>query len=173
MGAGDSQLDLAPPNAEQTQPPAATVTEPQAPTAGNETTAAPEEQANAADGAAVAAVEQELAAARRELKEATDRHLRLAAEFDNYRKRVERERAELQTGLESARAGKSLLLCVAGEPGHRTGRADRHGIGGRTLRRRVRRRWCCRLPGHGRGFQPARKAHDRLDAGSSRGGNGL
>jgi serine/threonine protein kinase/predicted ATPase len=29
----------------------------------------------------------------------------------------ERERAELRTGLESAQAGKSLLMCVAGEPG--------------------------------------------------------
>ena len=31
----------------------------------------------------------------RELEEARDQHLRLAAEFDNYRKRVARERAEL------------------------------------------------------------------------------
>jgi molecular chaperone GrpE len=33
--------------------------------------------------------------AKAELNALTDRHLRLAAEFDNYRKRVERERGEL------------------------------------------------------------------------------
>ncbi len=36
----------------------------------------------------------ELAALQDEVAELTDRHLRLAAEFDNYRKRTERERAE-------------------------------------------------------------------------------
>jgi molecular chaperone GrpE len=44
------------------------------------------------DGAAA-----ELAALQRELEALNDRYLRLAAEFDNYRKRIERERAELWT----------------------------------------------------------------------------
>src|SRR5690554_2637567 len=37
---------------------------------------------------------EELAALQRELEALNDRHLRLAAEFDNYRKRIERERTE-------------------------------------------------------------------------------
>lgn len=39
----------------------------------------------------------QLAALQAELEALNDRHLRLAAEFDNYRKRIERERAELWT----------------------------------------------------------------------------
>ena len=37
-----------------------------------------------------------------ELEEARDRHLRLAAEFDNYRKRIARERAELGDRAQAA-----------------------------------------------------------------------
>jgi molecular chaperone GrpE len=40
-------------------------------------------------------VDPELEELQREVSGLTDRHLRLAAEFDNYRKRTERERAEL------------------------------------------------------------------------------
>lgn len=50
------------------------------------------------EGERVAQVESELA-------ELRDRHLRLAAEFDNYRKRTDRERAE-----QSARAQGKLIL---------------------------------------------------------------
>jgi molecular chaperone GrpE len=42
-----------------------------------------------------------------QLQEATDRHLRLAAEFDNYRKRVARERLEL---MDRAQAGLVIKL---------------------------------------------------------------
>lgn len=42
-------------------------------------------------------VDPELEELQREVSGLTDRHLRLAAEFDNYRKRTERERAELYT----------------------------------------------------------------------------
>lgn len=53
----------------------------------------------APEGAAAAgtpdALAPELEALQRELSTLNDRHLRLAAEFDNYRKRNERERAEL------------------------------------------------------------------------------
>ena len=66
---------------------------------------APDEAASGADAAAAAAEEAaahaetdgamaELARLQGELEALNDRHLRLAAEFDNYRKRVERERAE-------------------------------------------------------------------------------
>jgi molecular chaperone GrpE len=40
-------------------------------------------------------IESDLENLRMDLAKANDRHLRLAAEFDNYRKRIERERAEL------------------------------------------------------------------------------
>lgn len=42
-------------------------------------------------------ISEELAQARAEVGALNDRHLRLAAEFDNYRKRTERERAETWT----------------------------------------------------------------------------
>ena len=45
-------------------------------------------------GAREGPVEAQGDAVRRELEELRDRHLRLVAEFDNYRKRTERERAE-------------------------------------------------------------------------------
>jgi molecular chaperone GrpE len=40
-------------------------------------------------------IESDLENLRMDLSKANDRHLRLAAEFDNYRKRIERERTEL------------------------------------------------------------------------------
>ena len=40
------------------------------------------------------AVHDDIAALQTQLKDATDRHLRLAADFDNYRRRIERDRAE-------------------------------------------------------------------------------
>lgn len=105
MGSGDAQLDVSPPNADRAQPPAPEVVEPgQNPTAAPQSIAsdasaaggvAEPEAEGGADHAELAALDQELEALRRDLKDATDRHLRLAAEFDNYRKRVERERAEL------------------------------------------------------------------------------
>jgi molecular chaperone GrpE len=52
-------------------------------------------------GAAAGAAEAELAAAR-------DRHLRLAAEFDNYKKRVERERTESWNRAQGQLAEKLL-----------------------------------------------------------------
>ncbi len=43
-----------------------------------------------------------------ELDEARDRHLRLAAEYDNFRKRTARERAELSDKAQGSLAGKLL-----------------------------------------------------------------
>lgn len=59
--------------------------------------AADEAAAAEAEGAQASA-EQQLA---QELDELKDRHLRLAAEYDNYRKRVLRERAELRGRLQA------------------------------------------------------------------------
>lgn len=71
---------------------------------------APPEGINAADESATeaAAVNEEndqVAQLEGELAEMRDRHLRLAAEFDNYRKRTERERVE-----QSGRAQGKLVL---------------------------------------------------------------
>lgn len=49
-----------------------------------------------ADGIAEEATAELVAQLREEVEALTDRHLRLAAEFDNYRRRVERERAEFR-----------------------------------------------------------------------------
>jgi len=64
-----------------------------------------------ADGAAAPAgggAEAELAALRAELETLNDRYLRLAAEFDNYRKRIERERGEAWTRAQAELAARLL-----------------------------------------------------------------
>jgi molecular chaperone GrpE len=70
---GDAQLDQEPPNVTEAEPP---------PTDGQESDREAQQ------------IEDDLASLRRELSAASDRYLRLAAEFDNYRKRIERERAD-------------------------------------------------------------------------------
>jgi molecular chaperone GrpE len=50
----------------------------------------------------------ELARLQEEIDGLNDRHLRLAAEFDNYRKRIERERAEQHTRSQASLAGRLL-----------------------------------------------------------------
>ena len=67
---------------------------------------APELDAGAMDAQADddgSAVSRDISALQTQLSEATERHLRLAADFDNYRKRVERDRsdqlARAQAGL--------------------------------------------------------------------------
>jgi molecular chaperone GrpE len=58
-----------------------------------------------------------------EVAELKDRHLRLAAEFDNYRKRVTRERADLTDRAQASFVGKLLDVLddmdrlVASDPG--------------------------------------------------------
>ena len=46
-------------------------------------------------------VSEEIAALQAQLKDASDKHLRLAADFDNYRRRVERDRADQLTRAQS------------------------------------------------------------------------
>lgn len=53
-------------------------------------------------------IEQDLEALQREFSTLSDRHLRLAAEFDNYRKRVERERADAWSRAQAELAGRLL-----------------------------------------------------------------
>lgn len=74
---GDASLDPSPPNVSETEPPSPSITR------------------DAADGNDPAdEIETDLDLLQRDLATASDRYLRLAAEFDNYRRRVERERAD-------------------------------------------------------------------------------
>lgn len=91
MGAGDSSLGQAPPNVEQVQPPAKEIVDRAAASAG---AGAGSGNGGVGEAAAGAALDAELEALRADLKDASERHLRLAAEFDNYRKRIDRERQD-------------------------------------------------------------------------------
>lgn len=88
---GDAPLDTSPPNAVETQPPSPSVT-----------------QEGEEDEEDAALIESDLASLQRDLASASDRYLRLAAEFDNYRKRVERERADTFARAQADLAGKLL-----------------------------------------------------------------
>lgn len=94
LGAGDAALDDSVPGRRETQPPdPSIVTEP---ARGNGPAEAPGgAAADAVSSPDTADAEAEHLA--HELSEARDKHLRLAAEFDNYRKRVIRERDEAHT----------------------------------------------------------------------------
>jgi molecular chaperone GrpE len=83
---GDASLRAEPPNVTSAEPPP--------PPSGSEEEA---EQ-----------IESDMEALRREVSTMSDRHLRLAAEFDNYRKRVERERAESWARAQSELAARLL-----------------------------------------------------------------
>jgi molecular chaperone GrpE len=84
MAEGDAQLDQEPPNVTEAEP-------------------APE-----SSEAEAAQIESDLDSLQRDLATASDRYLRLVAEFDNYRKRVERERAEARSRAQAELAGRLL-----------------------------------------------------------------
>lgn len=88
-----------PPNVTETQPPAPEIVEPPRDSGDGDTGASAD---------SVALLEQNLEAMQRDLKDATERRLRLAAEFDNYRKRNERERQESGMRAQAELAGKLL-----------------------------------------------------------------
>lgn len=78
---GDAPLNTAPPSAAETQPPRASAAD----GVGNDSEGSRQEAEQ---------IESDLESLQRDLASASDRYLRLAAEFDNYRRRVERERAD-------------------------------------------------------------------------------
>jgi molecular chaperone GrpE len=84
---GDAQLDQEPPNVTEAEPPPA------------------EERESDRDARQI---EDDFASLRRELSAASDRYLRLAAEFDNYRKRIERERVDAWGRAQAELAGRLL-----------------------------------------------------------------
>jgi len=69
----------------------------------------------------------ELPSLQQELEELKDRHVRLAAEFDNYRKRVMRERAELEDRAQAKFVAR-LLDVAASDPATTTLEAVRGGV---------------------------------------------
>jgi molecular chaperone GrpE len=87
---GDGPLGTEPPNVTSAQPPADSITRPPGDARRGDT----------ADGGAEQEAEQiesDIDELRNEFSTLSDRHVRLAAEFDNYRKRIERERADTWT----------------------------------------------------------------------------
>ena len=72
-------------------------TEPPAPEPQGDGEPAPEEQSSAGDGADPSSTDPS-----RELTEQRDRYLRLAAEYDNYRKRTSRERGDWESRAQAA-----------------------------------------------------------------------
>lgn len=90
----EEQIDSEPPNVTQARPPAGN------PVADEATSPDTEEEAQQ--------IEEDLELLQREFSVLSDRHLRLAAEFDNYRKRVERERADAWTRAQADLAARLL-----------------------------------------------------------------
>jgi molecular chaperone GrpE len=84
LAEGDAQLDQEPPNVTEAEP-------------------AP----NTSDDEATQ-IESDLSSLQGDLAKASDRYLRLAAEFDNYRKRVDRERLDTWARAQGELAGRLL-----------------------------------------------------------------
>lgn len=97
---GDAPLDNEPPNVTEAEPPSGAARGPDGRAAEEIQAAFAEEEAQQ--------IEADIEELQRELATATDRHLRLAAEFDNYRKRVERERAETWVRAQADLAARVL-----------------------------------------------------------------
>jgi molecular chaperone GrpE len=91
---GDASLDSEPPNVTEAEPAPGTDED------GEDDDDDDDDRLDSDDGT--------LESLRRELSAVTDRQLRLAAEFDNYRKRVERERAETWTRAQADLAARIL-----------------------------------------------------------------
>jgi molecular chaperone GrpE len=109
-GAFEEQIDQEPPNVGEAEEPS--------PERGDGDDGAAEGEGRG-DGVAAAGddggaeaearqIEDDLESAQREFSALSDRHLRLAAEFDNYRKRVERERVDAWSRAQAELAGRLL-----------------------------------------------------------------
>jgi molecular chaperone GrpE len=104
---GDGQLDTEPPNVRSVQPPADEITA--RPDAGGEDRARARQDQDALETEQEAEqIESDLDELRRDFSTLSDRHIRLAAEFDNYRKRIERERADTWTRAQGDLAARLL-----------------------------------------------------------------
>ena len=99
---GDASLGTEPPNVTSAQPPAPGITRDRGRTGAGSATDADGSEEEAAQ------IESDIDELRREFSTLSDRHVRLAAEFDNYRKRIERERAEAWTRAQGELAARML-----------------------------------------------------------------
>lgn len=97
MADGDAPLDQEPPNVTEAEPPPESDDEGDAGEEGDDD----DRDVGGNGGSGREALQRDLAAA-------SDRYLRLAAEFDNYRKRNERERAEAWNRAQGELAGRML-----------------------------------------------------------------
>jgi molecular chaperone GrpE len=102
----EEQIDNEPPNVTEAEPPSESVT-PDRDAAGGSGAGA-DAGASAETEAEAQQIERDLDTLQREFSTLSDRHLRLAAEFDNYRKRVDRERADAWTRAQADLAGRLL-----------------------------------------------------------------
>jgi molecular chaperone GrpE len=93
---GDESLDAEPPNVTSARPSADGTTGRSAESG----TQGVEEEAEQ--------IESDIDELRRDFSTLSDRHIRLAAEFDNYRKRIERERTEMWTRAQGELAARLL-----------------------------------------------------------------
>jgi molecular chaperone GrpE len=105
-GAYEELIDSEPPNVTEAEPPDAAAAA--AGDARGEGRA--DRDAASRDGTEAEArqIELDMESLQREFSVLSDRHLRLAAEFDNYRKRVERERSDAWTRAQGDLAGRLL-----------------------------------------------------------------
>ncbi len=121
-----------------------------------------------ADAAASAPAETDLAAAgagvEREMQELKERHLRLAAEFDNYKKRVARERTELSDRAQATFIARLLdvlddLDRLAAEDASRAPEALREAVVmiDRKLRKELEAAGVERVDPVGQPFDPAKQ----------------
>jgi alpha-beta hydrolase superfamily lysophospholipase/molecular chaperone GrpE (heat shock protein) len=107
-GAFEELIDGEPPNVTEAEPleesaaAAGDRREPDAPYTGDNSVSRDETEAEARQ------IEQDMESLQREFSVLSDRHLRLAAEFDNYRKRVERERGDAWTRAQGDLVGRLL-----------------------------------------------------------------
>lgn len=101
---GDASLDISPPNVTETQPPAREITD--EPEDDGDHPAGEREAGR--ENEPVDRLDSELDALRAELSTTSDRYMRLAAEFDNYRRRNERERGEAHGRAQAELAGRLL-----------------------------------------------------------------
>jgi lysophospholipase len=106
-GAYEELIDSEPPNVIEAEPPDESATD-----AGDDPGSGVRNDRNSASRdeteAEARQIEQDMESLQREFSVLSDRHLRLAAEFDNYRKRVERERSDAWTRAQGDLAGRLL-----------------------------------------------------------------
>ena len=105
---GDGQLDTDPPNVTSAQPPADEITRDRDRKRKNDGRGVEQQEREQDSEQEAEQIESDIDELRRDFSTLSDRHIRLAAEFDNYRKRVERERTDTWTRAQGDLAARLL-----------------------------------------------------------------